>query len=111
MRDSDKLSAWLREAADEIDAAHVLLDAHRVERTVSEDGTECTLAARIAVALHDDTTRELPAYIGEAGPDTVRFIKEATEEVERLRAENKHLRGELAYLVDGDTGPGGADAS
>lgn len=30
-------------------------------------------------------------------------------EVERLRAEVAHLRSELDYLIDGDTGPGGAD--
>lgn len=55
-RDGDKLTAWLREGADEIDKAHAYLDAVGVPRALSPehggDGTtECTLAARIALAL------------------------------------------------------------
>lgn len=56
MRDGDKLAAWLREAADEIDKAHAILDAHDIPRglprNLGGDGkTECTLAARIAMAI------------------------------------------------------------
>ena len=45
--DSDKLTAWMREAADEIDKAHVILDNYEVPRSLTNDGVEMTLAARI----------------------------------------------------------------
>jgi hypothetical protein len=51
MRDGDKITAWLREAADELDKAHAILDAHDVPRSLPGTGVECTLAARIALAL------------------------------------------------------------
>ena len=52
MRDAEKLVAWVREAADELEKAHAFLDAHDVPRSVpGHEPTECTLAARIAVAL------------------------------------------------------------
>jgi hypothetical protein len=59
--DGDKMSAWLREAADELDKAHAILDAYGVPRSLPRslggDGeTECTLAARIAVALTGDVS-------------------------------------------------------
>jgi hypothetical protein len=56
-RDGDTLVAWVREAADELEKAHAILDVHGVPRglpvEMGGDGkTECTLAARIALALH-----------------------------------------------------------
>jgi hypothetical protein len=54
MRDGDKMAAWLREAADELDTAHQLLDDLGVSRSVSDDGVDCTLAARIALLLLTD---------------------------------------------------------
>ncbi len=50
--DSDKLVAWLREAADEIETAHAVLDHLDVPDGPSDDGTDGTLAARI-VLLHE----------------------------------------------------------
>lgn len=50
-RNGDKMVAWLREAADEIEKAHALLDDLKVPRGRSE-GIEMTLAARIST-LHD----------------------------------------------------------
>ena len=59
MSDGDKLVAWLREAADELENAHALLDAYKTPRKLPAglggDGTtECTLAARISLALHGE---------------------------------------------------------
>lgn len=52
MNDGDTLVAWLREAADELEKAHAILDGYGVPRTLNQDdGVECTLAARIALAL------------------------------------------------------------
>jgi hypothetical protein len=51
MRDGDKLTAWLREAADEIDKAHAILDEAGMPRRLPGSDVECTLAARIALAL------------------------------------------------------------
>jgi hypothetical protein len=48
-RDGDKLAAWLREAADELDKAHALLDDLGVPRSTPGSDVECTLAARIAL--------------------------------------------------------------
>ena len=50
MRDGDKLVAWLREAADELEKAHHILDDHGIPRSVHSDA-ECTLAGRIALVL------------------------------------------------------------
>lgn len=49
MRDGDKLTAWLREAADELDKAHAFLDHLEVPRAIPGSDNECTLAARIAL--------------------------------------------------------------
>jgi hypothetical protein len=48
MTDGDKLAAWLREAAYEIQNAHAGLDNANIPRT-AEDGASYTLAARIAL--------------------------------------------------------------
>lgn len=50
-RDGDVLVAWVREAADELEKAHGILDAYSVPRAIGGDGVQCTLAARIALAL------------------------------------------------------------
>lgn len=50
MRDGDKMASWLREAADELDKAHGLLDALNVPRGLPGSDVECTLAARIGMA-------------------------------------------------------------
>jgi hypothetical protein len=55
MRDGDKMAAWLREAADELDKAHAILDVEGVPRSLPSSEVECTLAARIALALEDGT--------------------------------------------------------
>jgi hypothetical protein len=49
MRDAEKLVAWLREAADELEKAHRILDAEDVPRSLPDSDAECTLAARIAL--------------------------------------------------------------
>ncbi len=51
MNDGDKLVAWLREGADELEKAHRLLDAYSVPRCLPGTEVECTLAARIALAF------------------------------------------------------------
>ena len=61
MADGDKMAAWLREAADELDKAHAYLDANEVPRSLSGDGVECTLAARIAMAM--DPVQENRAHL------------------------------------------------
>jgi protoheme ferro-lyase len=48
--DHEALVAWLREAADELENAHLGLDAHGVPQHAA-DGTPYTLAARIALCL------------------------------------------------------------
>lgn len=45
--DSDKLVAWLREAASEIETAHALLDHLDVPDGPADDGIDGSLAARI----------------------------------------------------------------
>jgi|tagenome__1003787_1003787.scaffolds.fasta_scaffold17621658_2 hypothetical protein len=47
------MTAWLREAANELDTAHTVLDTYGVPRRIDHDGrnAECTLAARITLAL------------------------------------------------------------
>lgn len=51
-RDGDKLIAWLREGADELEHAHRILDEAGVPRSLpGVEDVECTLAARIALAL------------------------------------------------------------
>lgn len=54
-RDGDKLVAWLHEGANELAHAHQILDEANVPRALpgSED-VECTLAARISLALPSD---------------------------------------------------------
>lgn len=47
--DAEKIPAWLREGATEIEGAHAVLDGAGVPR--DNNGTPLTLAARIAVAL------------------------------------------------------------
>lgn len=54
--DSDKLTAWMREAADEIDKAHLILDSHDVPRSLTNDEVEMTLAARVDYVIKDMTT-------------------------------------------------------
>lgn len=54
-RDGDTLVAWLREAADELEKAHAILDHYGVPRSVpGTEPAECTLAARIAL-LHSES--------------------------------------------------------
>lgn len=48
---ADQLTAWLREAADEIDNAHRVLDGCGIPRTNPASGNELTLAARIAYTI------------------------------------------------------------
>lgn len=48
--DADELIAWVREAADELERAHRILDDAGAYRN-AEDGIPLTLALRIAVAL------------------------------------------------------------
>lgn len=48
-RDGDTLTAWLREAADEIDKAHAILDALGTPRSLPGSDVECSLAARVAL--------------------------------------------------------------
>lgn len=50
LKDHEKLVAWLREAADEIENAHLGLTLHGIPLE-AEDGTAYTLAARIALCL------------------------------------------------------------
>lgn len=40
---------WLREAADELEKAHTILDAHGAPRFIRD--AECTLGRRIVLAL------------------------------------------------------------
>jgi hypothetical protein len=51
MRDAEKLIAWLREAADELEKAHAYLDAINAPRRVPGSDVDCTLAARIALLV------------------------------------------------------------
>lgn len=51
--DKDKLIAWLREGADELENAHRTLDRYEVPLSVEGTSVECTLAARIALALEE----------------------------------------------------------
>jgi hypothetical protein len=53
MNDAEKLVAWLREAADELEKAHAFLDALGVPRQMPGTDVDCTLAARIG--LLDDS--------------------------------------------------------
>jgi len=46
MGDAEKLIAWIREAANELEKAHALLDEAGVPRS-REEGVDMTLAARI----------------------------------------------------------------
>lgn len=55
-RPETKLGVWLREAANEIDNAHLTLDMLEEPRT-SPDGTERTLARRIS-EMHDRLTAQ-----------------------------------------------------
>jgi hypothetical protein len=50
-RDGDVFIAWVREAADELEKAHAILDEAGAPRSIPGSDTECTLAARIALAL------------------------------------------------------------
>lgn len=48
MGDAEKLVAWLREGANELELAHALLDEYGVPRgRPKSEGIEMTLAARI----------------------------------------------------------------
>ena len=49
MRDAEKMVGWLREAADELEKAHGILDDAGVPRSITD--VDCTLAARIALLL------------------------------------------------------------
>jgi hypothetical protein len=53
--DAEKLVAWVREAADELEKAHAILDEVGVPRVREESGNEMTLAARIYTLI--ETTR------------------------------------------------------
>ena len=53
MRDGDKLSAWLREAARELDTAHATLDNLGVPRSIPGSVVECSLAARITLLARE----------------------------------------------------------
>ena len=49
-KDGDVLVAWLREAANELEKAHAVLDFLKVPRSLKPGSdVECTLAARIAL--------------------------------------------------------------
>ena len=50
-RDAERLVAWVREAAEELENAHEVLDNAGVARSLPGSPVECTLAARIALAL------------------------------------------------------------
>lgn len=50
-RDGHTLAACLRQGADELEKAHAVLDTHGVPRSIPGSNSECTLAARIALAL------------------------------------------------------------
>jgi predicted subunit of tRNA(5-methylaminomethyl-2-thiouridylate) methyltransferase len=52
VRDGDKLTAWLREAADEIDKAHAVLDQAKVPRSISDDGVECPNRDQLPTQAH-----------------------------------------------------------
>lgn len=47
MRNGDMMSAWLRQAALEVESAHDVLDSFGVPRSISDDKAELTLGARI----------------------------------------------------------------
>lgn len=58
MRDAEKMVAWVREAADELEKAHRILDDEGVPRERTTPGAlvetvPMTLAARIATALDE----------------------------------------------------------
>lgn len=66
MNDGDTLIAWVREAADELEKAHAYLDVYEVPRSIPGTDAECTLAARISLALERGATREdRCSYCGE----------------------------------------------
>jgi len=48
--DAERLVAWIREGADELEKAHAILDGAGIPRSTSA-AAECTLAARIALLL------------------------------------------------------------
>jgi hypothetical protein len=50
-KDAEMLVAWLREAANELEVAHGILDEAGVPRVRAESGNPMTLAARIFTAL------------------------------------------------------------
>jgi hypothetical protein len=54
--DAETLVEWLREGAAELEKAHRVLDDHDVPRSLPESNVECTLAARIALALDEGTS-------------------------------------------------------
>ena len=58
MKDKQKLPAWLREAAAELEKAHRVLDEHGAP-DAADDGTPISLALRISVAL-DSLTEGKP---------------------------------------------------
>jgi hypothetical protein len=47
VKDAEKLVAWVREAANELEKAHAFLDALGIPRGLSD--ADCTLAARISL--------------------------------------------------------------
>jgi hypothetical protein len=47
--DAEKLIAWIREAANELEKAHRILDEMAVPRRIPGSDVECTLAARIVL--------------------------------------------------------------
>lgn len=51
--DAETLIDWLREGADELEKAHVILDQDEVPRSLPGSDVACTLAARIAMAQGD----------------------------------------------------------
>lgn len=53
MTDAEKIVAWMREAANELEKAHKCLDVLRVPRSLPGSSHECTLAARIALLAED----------------------------------------------------------
>lgn len=98
MKDAEKLVAWLREGADELEKAHLILDDAGVPRKLvgndPNDPTECTLAARISMysiqkgPFHDDICDYVPSVEDGTRPPLDNNQEwDETEEVSREVAE------------------------
>jgi len=54
MADAEKLIAWMREGADELEKAHLVLDMANIPRKLTGTDVEYTLSARIVLGLGAD---------------------------------------------------------